>query len=104
MIPNIKKVETFRSPIAGPSWILIGDAAGHAHPISGEGILYALIDGELAAQAIIHNNTLLFEKLWRCAYGLNLLLSSKLRKLVYSRAFSELYCIYIKLSSLFQIK
>jgi flavin-dependent dehydrogenase len=100
LIPNIKKVETFCSPVAGPSWILIGDAAGHVHPISGEGILYALMDGELAAQAIIHNNTLSFERLWRCAYGLNLLLSGKLRKWVYSRAFSELYCIYIKLSSL----
>jgi len=100
LIPNIKKVETFCSPTAGPSWILIGDAAGHAHPISGEGILYALMDGELAAQAIMHNNPLSFERLWRCTYGLNLLLSGKLQKWVYRRTFSELYCMYIKLSSL----
>jgi len=100
LIPNIKKAETFCSPIAGSSWILIGDAAGHAHPISGEGILYALIDGKLAAQAIIHDNTLSFEKLWRCAYGLNLLLGAKLQKWVYRRTFLELYCMYIKLLSL----
>lgn len=100
LIPNIKKTETFCSPTAGPSWVLIGDAAGHVNPINGEGILYALLDGELASQAIIENDTISFESLWRNAYELNLLLSSKLQKWIYKTFFMELYCMYIKLMSL----
>lgn len=68
-IPNIKKVRTFHSQIAGTTWVLIGDAAGHVHPISGEGILYALVSGEFAAEAITENNMLLYETLWRQGYG-----------------------------------
>ncbi len=45
----------FELPSAGENWILIGDAAGHVDPITGEGILYALWSGKLAAEAIIRN-------------------------------------------------
>lgn len=65
LIPNVKDVKTFHIPVAGPNWILIGDAAGHVNPISGEGIMYALLDGELAAQAVAENNPQLFDCLWR---------------------------------------
>jgi len=39
--------------IAGDGWMLIGDAAGLAHPFSGEGILPAIESGLLAAETII---------------------------------------------------
>jgi geranylgeranyl reductase family protein len=100
LIPNIKKVETFCSPVAGSSWILIGDAAGHVNPINGEGMLYALLDGELAALAIIEGDMRLYEKLWRHVYGLNLLIGIKLRKWVYRRFFLECYCRYLKIAGI----
>lgn len=39
-------------PIAGPRYALVGDAAGVADPITGEGISYAIRTGELAARAL----------------------------------------------------
>ncbi|MEM3580279.1 MAG: NAD(P)/FAD-dependent oxidoreductase [Candidatus Bathyarchaeia archaeon] len=99
LIPNVKETGTLFSHVAGPNWVLIGDAAGHVNPINGEGIPYALLGGELAAQAIAENDMMLFEKLWRRAYGLNLLLGVKLRKWMYKRHILEVYCIYIKIRS-----
>jgi flavin-dependent dehydrogenase len=37
---------------AGPSWLLVGDAAGFLDPFTGEGIHRALVSAELAARAI----------------------------------------------------
>jgi geranylgeranyl reductase family protein len=100
LIPNIKEIGTLQSPIAGPTWVLIGDAANHVNPITGEGILYALLSGELAAEAIEEKNMLLFEKLWRQVYGLNLSLSIKLRKWIYKKPLLEWYCMYLKIESI----
>jgi hypothetical protein len=33
------------SPCTGPGWALPGDAAGNVHPLTGEGIAYALWTG-----------------------------------------------------------
>jgi len=38
------------SGVAGPNWMLIGDAAGCVNPLNGEGIDYGLETGHLAAQ------------------------------------------------------
>lgn len=75
LIPNIKDPATLHIPLAGRNWMLIGDAAGHVNPISGEGIVYALIDGELAAQAIAGNTFQLFDTLWKRAFGWDFLFS-----------------------------
>jgi geranylgeranyl reductase family protein len=37
------------SGVAGPNWVLVGDAAGCVNPLNGEGIDYALETGRLAA-------------------------------------------------------
>lgn len=39
-------------PVAGPDWILVGDAAGAVDPVTGEGMSLALADAEAAADAI----------------------------------------------------
>ena len=39
-------------PVSG-NVLLVGDAAGHAHPMSGAGILNAIIAGELAGEAVV---------------------------------------------------
>ena len=38
---------------AGPSWLLVGDAAGFLDPFTGEGLHRALVSAELAAAAIL---------------------------------------------------
>ncbi len=38
------------SGVAGPNWVLIGDAAGCVNPLNGEGIDYGLETGRLAAE------------------------------------------------------
>ncbi|MGL4304770.1 MAG: geranylgeranyl reductase family protein, partial [Mycobacteriaceae bacterium] len=40
------------SHVAGPNWMLIGDAAGCVNPLNGEGIDYGLETGRLAAEMI----------------------------------------------------
>jgi len=99
LIPNVKDVKTFRIPIAGSNWILIGDAAGHVNPINGSGIIYALLDGELAAEVIVENHLELFNKLWIETYGQKLLQATRLRDWVYKRPLLEVYCMYLKVQS-----
>jgi menaquinone-9 beta-reductase len=41
------------SPTAGPTYLVVGDAAGAANPMSGAGIEYALETGALAAEVLI---------------------------------------------------
>ncbi len=36
-------------PVAGPNWLVAGDAAGTINPATGEGISYALVTGRMAA-------------------------------------------------------
>ena len=69
MIPSASNPAFFKLPCAGEDFILIGDAAGHVDPISGGGILYALWDGELAAQTIIQGNPKSFDDKWKKVYG-----------------------------------
>ncbi len=40
------------SGVAGPNWLLVGDAAGCVNPLNGEGIDYGLETGHLAAQVL----------------------------------------------------
>ena len=40
------------SGVAGPNWLLVGDAAGCVNPLNGEGIDYGLETGHLAAQLL----------------------------------------------------
>ncbi len=69
MIPFISDHKFFELPCAGKDWILIGDAAGHVDPLTGEGILYAMWGAELAAEAVHKGRLGLYEKYWRKEYG-----------------------------------
>ena len=100
LIPNVKDTKTLRTPIAGSNWIVIGDAAGHVDPITGSGIVYALLDGELAAKAIAEGNPERFNNSWIETYGQQLLRATKLRGWVYKRPLLEVYCMYLKAQSL----
>ena len=52
-IPFIQNASFFDRPFCGKNWALLGDAAGHVDAVTGEGILYALRDGMLLADAIV---------------------------------------------------
>ena len=97
LVPNAKNPKALLIQVAGPDWVLIGDAAGHVSPIRGSGIAYALMDGELAAEAIAEGHVEQFNKMWVELYGKQLLLESKLRGIIYQRSVLELYCMFMKL-------
>ena len=84
---------------AGLHWLLIGDADGHVNPIMGEGIIYALLDGELAAHAIIDKNCQQFDMLWRKSYGQALFRDIVLQKWLYSRLSLEFCCLALGLQN-----
>ncbi|RKX90948.1 MAG: hypothetical protein DRP84_12355 [Spirochaetes bacterium] len=90
IIPLIKHVEFYEKPIAGKDWILIGDAAGHVDPVTGEGILYAMWSAELAAKAIANNSPEAFDIMWRREYGWNLIEAVRSRSISFNDTFLEI--------------
>jgi geranylgeranyl reductase family protein len=98
LIPTLRW-QTFREPVAGPNWMLIGDAAGHVDPVSGEGIPYALRSGELAAEAVLQGNPELYDRLWREDYGRFLCRSARIRDLVFKKYLCIPYFILASLIS-----
>ena len=69
LLPMAGDPTLWDTPCAGPGWALLGDAAGHVQPITGEGIAYALWSADLLAQAFAEGNPLAYEELWRARYG-----------------------------------
>jgi flavin-dependent dehydrogenase len=51
-IPSLSAGDFGTLTLAGPRWLLVGDAAGLVDPITREGIFFALRSGELAAGAL----------------------------------------------------
>ncbi|MDC3001201.1 geranylgeranyl reductase family protein [Actinomycetota bacterium] len=62
------------SGVAGPNWMLVGDAAGCVNPLNGEGIDYGLETGHLAAHVLADPSTTDLSTIWptmlREKYGL----------------------------------
>src|ERR1044071_6263735 len=54
---------------AGAGWALLGDAAGFADPVTGEGIYYALRSAELFSESYLAGVPLDYEKRWREDFG-----------------------------------
>jgi flavin-dependent dehydrogenase len=51
-IPSLSSADLTRLPVAGPRWMLVGDAAGLVDPITREGIYFALRSAGDAASAL----------------------------------------------------
>ncbi len=64
---------------AGEDWALLGDAAGFADPVTGEGIFYALRSAELFAEAYLRGDVAAYEKMWRADFGRELRRASQMR-------------------------
>lgn len=101
LIPNVKKAESLRKQLAGKDWVIIGDAAGHVDPITGEGILYALLDGEMAASAIIEKNLLAYDRTWREVFLRRMIMNMKMRKILYNRMGLAIFCHLTRIDGFF---
>jgi len=69
LIPTATHERFFENPCCGDNWLLVGDAAGHVEPVSGEGIYYALGSAKVAAQAILNGDIHSYDTLWKDRYG-----------------------------------
>ena len=64
-------------------WALLGDAAGFADPVTGEGIYYALRSAEIFADCYLAGAPLAYEKRWREDFGGELQRASQMRQRFY---------------------
>ena len=67
----------------GEGWALLGDAAGFADPVTGEGIYYALRSAELFADAFLEGQPEEYEQRWRQDFGAELRRASQMRRRFY---------------------
>lgn len=69
--------------VCGDDWALLGDAAGFADPVTGEGIYYALRSAELFADAYLAGRASTYETLWREDFGADLARAAQMRRRFY---------------------
>ncbi|HLM58581.1 MAG TPA: hypothetical protein VK422_20930, partial [Pyrinomonadaceae bacterium] len=82
-IPGLAPETLDRRRAAGEDWALLGDAAGFADPVTGEGIYYALRSAELFAEAFLEGDVLSYEAKWREDFGGELRRASQMRRRFY---------------------
>jgi flavin-dependent dehydrogenase len=82
-IPGLEPRTWDHRHACGDQWALLGDAAGFADPVTGEGIYYALRSAELFADAYLAGSALTYEKLWRQDFGRELQRASQMRRKFY---------------------
>jgi geranylgeranyl reductase family protein len=69
--------------VCGDDWALLGDAAGFADPVTGEGIYYALRSAELFAEAYGSGELRSYEVKWRADFGAELRRAAQMRRRFY---------------------
>jgi flavin-dependent dehydrogenase len=67
----------------GDDWALLGDAAGFADPVTGEGIYYALRSAEIFAESYLSGAPLSYEQRWRNDFGAELRRAAQMRRRFY---------------------
>lgn len=67
----------------GSDWALLGDAAGFADPVTGEGIYYAIRSAELFAESYLAGAPANYEQSWRQDFGRELQRASEMRRKFY---------------------
>lgn len=82
-IPGLESRTWDHRHACGERWALLGDAAGFADPVTGEGIYYALRSAELFADAYLSGSPLNYEQLWRQDFGRELQRASQMRRKFY---------------------
>jgi geranylgeranyl reductase family protein len=82
-IPGLAPQTLERRRAAGADWALLGDAAGFADPVTGEGIYYALRSAELFAEAYASGDVPAYDERWRADFGRELRRASQMRRRFY---------------------
>jgi geranylgeranyl reductase family protein len=82
-IPGLAANTWDQRTICGADWALLGDAAGFADPVTGEGIYYALRSAELFAEAYSRGELKSYEAAWREDFGAELRRAAQMRRRFY---------------------
>ena len=82
-IPGLSPPTWDTRKACGEGWALLGDAAGFADPVTGEGIYYAIRSAELFVDAYLTGKPLSYENLWRKDFGAELKRASQMRRRFY---------------------
>jgi geranylgeranyl reductase family protein len=82
-IPGLADETWDKRRACGEGWALVGDAAGFADPVTGEGIYYALRSAELFAETFLAGWPEEYEKRWREDFGGELRRASQMRRRFY---------------------
>jgi flavin-dependent dehydrogenase len=82
-IPGLSPGMWSKRRACGDGWSLLGDAAGFADPVTGEGIYYALRSAELFAESYLSGAPLKYEARWREDFGKELERASQMRRRFY---------------------
>jgi flavin-dependent dehydrogenase len=82
-IPGLSAATWDTRQASGAGWALLGDAAGFADPVTGEGIYYALRSAELFAESYLNGHPEQYETRWREDFGAELKRSAQMRRRFY---------------------
>jgi geranylgeranyl reductase family protein len=82
-IPGLADETWDKRRACGEGWALLGDAAGFADPVTGEGIYYALRSAELFAETYLAERPEEYEQRWRTDFGGELRRASQMRRRFY---------------------
>jgi geranylgeranyl reductase family protein len=82
-IPGLAPTTWDTRKVSGDDWALLGDAAGFADPVTGEGIYYALRSAELFAEVYLDGLPQSYEKRWRKDFGAELRRAAQMRRRFY---------------------
>ena len=82
-IPGLSATTWDKRIVCGSNWALLGDAAGFADPVTGEGIYYALRSAELFAEAYLRGDIESYETSWRQDFGAELRRAAQMRRRFY---------------------
>ncbi len=65
LLPQASNEAAFAPKLGGDDWCVIGDAAGHVDPFTGEGILYAMWGARIAAECLLRGGLSSYDARWR---------------------------------------
>ena len=82
-IPGLSATTWDSRTVCGENWALLGDAAGFADPVTGEGIFYALRSAELLSEAFVRGDVQSYEASWREDFGAELRRAAQMRRRFY---------------------
>lgn len=82
-IPGLSPETLRKRKTVGEDWALLGDAAGFADAVTGEGIYYALRSAELFSEAFLGGRPRAYETSWRKDFGGELSRAARMRRRFY---------------------